>query len=147
MTLDDLNRTLSKAIATQKIGTPVSLRLHLHLPDPQVELIGALSSLMQIAEPVFATKPSRLMARQDITGRQLNVLIETKAGETIFLTIGRGSADSDNLNLLLIGNRGIVRLEGPELFEFSAVDAPHVHDWSRPVEESLSKNQAVALGS
>ena len=151
MTLDDLRQTLNQAIETQKIGTPVSLRLHLQLADPQADLISTLAAIMHLADPFVATKPATLVARQEANGRQLTVLLENSQGRTIFLTVGRGSIGTASLYLTLVGNHGVVRLEGAELFdetsvqEFSSKHSVDHAEWRTCVEESFGQGQAVVL--
>jgi hypothetical protein len=146
-TLDDLQTALSDTLATGKIGTPVSLRLHLQLTEPDADLFAAMSAVMQMIEPVFSSSSARLRARQDADARQLNVLLDYTNGETVLLTLGRGCAKQPSLNLLVVGNHGVVRLEGGEMIEESAgsttsSDGTH---WKHVVETSLASGSAVVF--
>ncbi len=146
MTFNDLRRTLSEALSTGKIGTPVAIRMHVQLADSNVDPLMLLATAMQTVEQVFSARPARLMARENADGRQFNVLLNYAGGETVMLTVGRGSAKTASLNLLLIGNHGVIRLEGAELFEATAADfTADVDPWKSPIEQSLERNEAVAL--
>lgn len=139
MTLDDLERTLTDALSTEKIGTPVALRLHLQLADPAANLAQATAALMGLAETVFSQAPSRLTARtRDETPRQWNLLCDYADGQTAQLTLGCGATASSTLHLLLVGNHGVVRLEGAELFDETSLSATdeETNRWQQAVTSS-----------
>ncbi len=151
MTLDDLHKTLTDALATGKIGTPVSLRLHLQLVDPSADLAGSMATVMRIAEAVFDIPTATLSAQRDAGERQLNVLIESASGQTVSLTIGRGCTDTSKLDLLLVGNHGIVRLGGTEHFDEASLASPASaseqdgRDWQVPLETCFGTNKVVRI--
>ncbi len=151
MTFDDLSTTLWEAVETKRIGIPVALRLHLQLCDPQADLTVAMVASLCLVEPFFNLNPSRLMARRDSADRQLNVLLETADGRTVFVTVGRGSTGQATLHLLLIGNHGVVRLEGAQTFEEEALQgaaselSAKVDEWNTRIAQSVARNEAVAI--
>ena len=146
MTLNELNNTLSETVSSGKIGTPVSLRIHLQLSDSQVDLVEALAALMRVSLPLFQTNARRLMARRDSGQRQLTALFSLAGGQTVLVTVGRGAVDNGSLHLLLIGNHGTVRLEGSEQFDEESLVFPDgPNPWKSPIEESLSRQSSVEL--
>ena len=151
MTLVDLHKTLTDALATGKIGTPVSLRLHLQLADPSTNLATTMAAVMRIAETVFDIPSATLSAQRDVGERQLNVLIESANGQTVSLTIGRGCTDVATLDLLLVGNHGVVRMDGTEFFDEASLESPvpaadqDGRDWQTPLETCLTTNKVVEI--
>lgn len=150
MTLDDMNAALSEALATGRIGVPVSIRLHVQLPEPDADLARVLATIMRVAATVFSGQPERLTARQDADRRQCNVLVQHAGGPTTFVTLGRGSVTRPSLHLLVAGNHGVIRLEGCELFDGSAARQPaaepDVDRWRGAVAASIASGAAVDLG-
>jgi hypothetical protein len=141
MTLDDLDRTLTDALSTGKVGSPVALRLHLQLADSAADLAQATAALMRLAETVFSETPSRVTARtRDETPRQWNLLCNYPGGQTVQLTLGCGAAASSTLHLLLVGNHGVVRLEGAELFDDTSLSATdeETNHWQQTVEQNAT---------
>jgi hypothetical protein len=161
VTLDDLARTLGEAVATGRIGTPVALRVHAVLLDENGDPAGVFACLMRrLAEPLFGA-PERLAARGDSAGRILDVLVSYAAGWTALLTLGRmpsppGRGMAPRLDLLVVGNRGVLRLEGGECFagvdDGAAAGIAGLHDrgvdlYGEAVAHSLRAGQPVPLGS
>lgn len=148
MTFDDLNRALAEALATGQIGTPVSLRVHFQVPDSAADLAAMVAAVMRLSQPVFRERPSTLAAREHPHGRQWNVLVGYPGGATAFVTAGCGSARQPSLRLLLVGNHGIVRLEGPDQFEddlFSPHAGSDVEQWRSAVTASVARGGVVEL--
>jgi len=146
MTFDDLSERIAPAVVSGKIGTPVSLRMHVQLAESRADLVQALANAMHVAESVFAVEPVTLVARRNSNESQLNVLVSYTHGQVVMLTVGRGSADSSSLHLLLIGNRGVVRLEGSELFDDAGMQSPpDAAHWQLLVDRSLTEGQPVCL--
>ncbi|HUG90850.1 MAG TPA: hypothetical protein VML55_08460 [Planctomycetaceae bacterium] len=115
MTLDDLARALDGAVAAGRIGTPVALRVHAVLPAGG-DLVAALAALMRrLAEPLFGP-PGRLTARRDADERQLHALASYPSGPTVLVTLAATRSRDPSLELLVVGNHGVIRLEGGECF-------------------------------
>ena len=146
MTFDDLSRTLHQAMRTEKIGTPVSVRLHLQLCDPQADLTASTVALLILIEPYFDLSSPQLLARRGPADSQLTVLLETAQGRTVFITVGRGSAQQPSLHLLLIGNHGVIRLEETQSFEESplptttSMHAERYAEWNIRIAQSIAEN-------
>jgi hypothetical protein len=145
MTFDDLRDTLATALATEKIGTPVALRLHVNLAELSFEPAALLATVASWAESIFRASPAKLTARCTGDDRQYNVLLNYAAGQTLLLNIVRGST-TDSLQLLLVGNHGVVRLEGGELFDPTGMQpADEIQHWKRPLARSLAGKATVTL--
>ena len=91
MTFDDLKRSLCSLLETGRIGTPVSMRVHLQMSETSADVCAALASSMNICHSVMRSSPSTLIARQAAGGTQLNVLVTLENGRTILATVGGGS--------------------------------------------------------
>lgn len=145
MTFEDLQKTLATAIATEKIGTPVALRLHVHLADLSILPVALLATVALWGESIFSASPAKLTARCTEDDRQYNVLLQYAGGQTLLFNVVSGSTN-DSLQLLLIGNHGVVRLEGGELFDPAGMQpANDVDDWKKPLARSLAEKIAVNL--
>lgn len=149
MTIDDLRRALTVAIATGKIGTPVALRVHAIVASDSFDPAAALDIVIGLAGIAFPTKPKRMTARSDPAGRQWNVLLNYAGGQTLSFSIASSPACSGGncLHLLLIGNHGIIRLEEAELFDdCSEKSMENVVYWRQHMTDSHTHNSAVPLG-
>jgi hypothetical protein len=94
---------------------------------------------MGLAETVFSQAPSRLTARtRSETPRQWNLLCDYSGGQTAQLTLGCGAIASSTLHLLLVGNHGVVRLEGAEMFDETSLSATdeETNRWQQAVTSS-----------
>jgi len=146
MTFDDLKRSLCSLLETGKIGTPVSMRVHWQLPKTSTDVCAALASGMNLCQSVMKDSPATLIARQASVGTQLNVLVTLENGRTIMATVGSGSVSYSVLELLLIGNHGIVRLEGEgRIEEFVLTNDDDVQWWKTAVGRSLTKRKQVVV--
>ena len=118
MTIDDLRRALAETVERGTMGVPVALRVCMQLPALNGTLRDVWSLALEIAGSALPNhRPRRLHAqktRHGANGRQLSTLVSCDRGETLSITIGCGSAAKPSLDLVLVGNRGVVRLEGGE---------------------------------
>jgi len=146
MTLEHLRQSLLTVLQTGRIGSPVSLRLHLQLSDAQYDSNAALASLMPLCKAVFHSTPAGLSARRDSGQTQLNAMVSFSGGETLLVSVGQGFSEETRLDLLLIGNHGVVRLEGNDPLEnLPAVDVDQVQQWSAAVDRSLKERRQIVL--
>jgi predicted regulator of Ras-like GTPase activity (Roadblock/LC7/MglB family) len=146
LTLDDLERGLADALSTGRAGTPVALRVHWQLADPSTDIGAAAATVMRLAEQAFGAKASRLAAQRDPSGRQLQLLVHSQRGQTLFVTVGCGAADRGSFHLQLVGSRGIVRLEGGAPFdEQPESGADDEARWKAAVEQSVDRAESVSL--
>ncbi len=146
MTFDDLKRTLCSVLETGKIGTPVSMRVHWQMPKTSTDVCAALASGMNLCQSLMKDSPSTLIARQASVGTQLNVLVTLENGRTVLVTVGSGCVHDAVLELLLIGNHGVVRLEGED-----QIDEPllthddEVQQWKTAVARSLTERKQIVV--
>ena len=74
----------------------------------------------------------------------MNALISYGGGATLFVTCG--TADRPSLHAVLIGNHGIARLEGAELFDGCPPQSNgNAAQWDVPLQRSLEDGCAVEL--
>ncbi len=146
MTLDELNSTLSAALARGKVGTPVSLRLHLQVTESNNDSVALLALLMPLLQTAFGSPPNRLLTRRNAVADQLTVLFNFATGQSAMVTCGCGSARRTSLQLLLVGNCGVIRLEGGELFESTDVpERPDAQFLRTLIERSITADQPVSM--
>ena len=110
-----LEETLGEAVATGKIGTVVSVRVLLHLPDETADLESAASVVLALAARLLGSDAGSLVTRGHESGRQLNLLLRLDAGGIASVSVTAGSVPQLELALLVVGNHGMIRLEGAEL--------------------------------
>lgn len=147
MNFEELRHSLLETIRTGDIGVPVALRVTSQFGNRAINVIDGAIAAAQLAVVAFSEeRPSRLHARKAADDRQLTLLVEYPLGQTFFLTTTAIDGSPSALDLLLIGNHGIVRLEGGELFEPVASPPPVSEEWRKAIESSLHSNQAVPFG-
>jgi hypothetical protein len=146
MTFDDLKRTLCSVLETGTIGTPVSMRVHWLISNTPTDVCAALVSSMNFCVSVMRSSPSTLIARQTSGGTQLNVLVTLENGRTILATVGSGCVDYSVLKLLVIGNHGVVRLEGEgRIDELLLTHDDEVQRWKTAVDRSLNERKQIVV--
>lgn len=145
MTFTEVRHALTEAMKTEKIGTPVSARVHVQLPDSTRELDTVLSSAQEMLSPCFAEDVFDVRARRHASQQQTTVLLKTQTGRTVFITVGFNAAKLPSLQLLVVGNHGTISLEGSEDLQ---VEPPgggsSRRDWSRAIDESIRSGKAVS---
>ena len=144
MNAHDLRQALRDALATGRIGTPVSVRLYLHQAEGDAAPFNAAQKLLATVIPA---SPSSLQATRDTAGRQTTLLLAWNSGETAMLTLV-STETPWNLQLVVVGNHGIIQLEGESPLEPESGDSRDDFvpmDWSEKIEDSLRHQSAVAL--
>lgn len=147
MTCSEVQSALADAVRTGKLGTPVAARVHVQLVDDAVEPDAVLAPVLEMLRPCFDHPPASVRAREHASEGQWNVLFQTAAGGTVFVTVGCGAANAPGLHLLVIGNHGVLRLEGAECFrpgDLSAA-APAPQAWSAAITESLRSGRSIDI--
>ena len=145
MTLDEIRETLLEAVSTKKIGSPVSLRFNLQLTQTNEKLSAIAATIVSMCQPLFELPPSRIFARATNNDRQLSLIGETESGRTCSITVGVGSAKSASLHLLLVGNHGVVRLEGAEMFDESSLTlAEDIDPIINAIEQSVETSALIS---
>lgn len=146
----EIHQSLTAAMATGKIGEQVSVRVHLQLPPANADLNAALDSIIAMTDPAVSQPMTKLQSRVHADGNQWNVLLQSANGRTLFVTLGRGSVQEATLELLVVGNHGVIRLEGGRVV-FTAVGdnavptAKSITAWTELVKQSHENGAAVPL--
>ena len=117
MSLAGLQQALQNVIDTGKLGTPVSIRVHLQLPEAG-DAKGVLAAILEMLSPCLSERPVEQHARRHARHEQTTFLLQTPTGKTVFVTIGFGSAQRPSLRLLVIGNHGIAELQETDSLPF-----------------------------
>lgn len=135
--------TLAAAVGTGKIGTVVSLRALLQLPDADAALDAAASVVLATAGSLVGEGPGRLVVRSHASGRQLNLLLRFDSGPIVSASVTCGIVETVELALVVVGNHGVIRLEGAELADEIGLAAEDFADadpqWSEQIHEALSR--------
>lgn len=147
MTPTDLCTALDEALKTGKLGTPVAVRLHWQVPCLENEdWPGWLETVLQMLSPCFDQPPVKVQARQHPAVPQWNILLQTEAGQTIFLTLGRQAAPAPSLQLLVTGNHGTLRLEGEPLCQPAGAEpSPQFRHWWSVIRQSAATSRELPL--
>jgi hypothetical protein len=150
LNLPDLRRTLHQALGSGRVGIPVALRLHLRLEKTgaaNADLVSAAAVLMSWGEQVFGSPPRDVAVSQS-RDESLTILATCAGGQMIHVTVA--AAERAELHLLLVGNRGIVRLEGGELFEAASVEVEVSHaqeQWAERIRRSRDAGGSLTTGA
>ena len=112
MNFAELRSALTRALDSGHIGQPVAIRLHLRFGNGQVAAEQLLVGLAPIMADVFGDSYQRVMARSAEDRGQINLLLEYESGATALVTLVTLGETMPCLHLVLIGNHGIIRLEG-----------------------------------
>ncbi len=114
MTLAEIRQTIQDAIDADQVGVPVAVRWHLRLPSG-TELEPVLADCLGHGERMFDS-PFQKIGLSTESAHVMSALGTCQNGRTVMVSV---SATDENpaAHVLLIGNRGTIRLEGAELFE------------------------------
>jgi hypothetical protein len=149
--LRELAHALYDTIRQGEIGIPVALRVSAQFGDRSIDVVQGAILVTQLAETAFSESlPARLHARSTSDRRQLTVLASYRLGQSCFVTTTAIDGAGSTLDLLLIGNHGIVRLEGRELFDPEGGDSSlsdYGQVWKSAIEQSLSDGRAVEIAT
>lgn len=147
MTIDELRQTLREVLNTGQLGTPVAVRLSAQVADTQTTPLQVMCRCMELCGEALADAPLRLSAACTSDQRQLSMLVQHAGGQTTSATAGIGQS-ADSLQLLVVGSRGVARLEGGDGFVAEhgvSEPAGALEFWSRGVTESLAHGGFVPL--
>jgi len=136
MNLEQLRSALKQALATGRAGQPVALRLHLQTGTAAATTEQLLACLMPVVSDVFGDEPQRVLARSATDSGQLNLLLEYEQGATVLVSVVALGQSRPCLHVILIGNHGVIRLEGGEDFAL-AEPLPDGHHLLQRVQQSL----------
>jgi hypothetical protein len=115
MTFDDLQRALQAEVATGSIGVPVSIRLNVAIPQTAAGREDTLARFQALPDRLFASQPERQSLLEQKDHRQIVAMGRYPGGQTSLIVVSHGCGPEQSCDLLIVGNRGIIRLEGGEL--------------------------------
>ena len=136
MNLEQLRLALQQALATGRVGQPVAVRLHLRAGTDTATTEQLLACLLPVVSDVFGDTPQRVLARSGADSGQLNLLLEYELGATALVTVVALGDASPCLHVILVGNHGVIRLEGGEDFGLAS-PVPDGHRLLQRVQQSL----------
>jgi hypothetical protein len=135
---------LSSVLKSGQIGSPVALRIHATLPEGDLELLKVIGLFTTLVRLVADDTQGKLHARQHPSGQQVSVLWNDVNGRTVFLSLMSAPMAQQGLQVLIVGNHGIARLSGGELW-----NVPNLEDvaspWREAIDESLKRGTSVAV--
>ena len=145
MNFDELRSALKCALETGRIGQPVAVRLHLRVGTGRATPEQLLVGLAPVVADVFGDSHQRVLARSNADFGQVSLLLEYDSGATALTTVVALGDAAPCLQVILIGNHGVMRLEGGTDFELSELQA----DAGRLLElvqQSLACGEPVNAG-
>ena len=141
MTFTELSSAIETSLQTGNIGTPVALRMQVRLSNESAAP-ALLDESLAVARNVFGADPSSVTANGNPPGH-FSSLFTYDTGQTTFITLDAESSYEPALHLLLIGNRGVIRLEGAECFAPDVSTASSA--WLSLVTTSVAHRQAIRV--
>ena len=131
---------------SEQLGTPVALRIHAGLPLSNAEPAAMAGILLPLIRLVADETGGQILARQNAGGGQVSVLWTAPNGRTVFLTLVSTPTVRQSLQVLVVGNHGITRLTGGELWEEKLTPA-QTPIWKTEIAESLKRGTSIAVNS
>ena len=110
-TFTRLTRTVAEALASQRIGLPVSVRAHFHLTADHGLLLPILEAALAAAEKWFASSATRAYALGGARHGEITALVEYTAGQTALVSVAVLRDPLPRTDILLLGNRGTLRFQ------------------------------------
>ncbi|MDA0834010.1 MAG: hypothetical protein O2955_02435 [Planctomycetota bacterium] len=143
--LTSLYKSVEQTVKSGRLGTIVSLRVLMSTKSRPVE---QLAIWLEWTGKLFDSSTGKLYASQDAGGRQISVLASLASGATISLTaVSYSSVDDEpanTLQLLLIGQHGIARLEGGNEIDPALASAEKTSNkWTAAIEKSVHSQAAI----
>jgi len=138
-----IDRQVARAVAAGRVGTPVALRAFLYLSEDHGRLMETVGAVLAAAGGWFSSPARRLYALGGAAHGEITVLAEFAGGQTALISAGLLRGPAPLANILVIGNKGTLRFEGPAVPEPAP---PAVRRLLSAVERSLASGAAVEVG-
>ena len=106
--LDDLDRAVRVVLSARRIGQPVFVRFTLHGPARSTTIIPRLARMVQLTAGWVGQSLARLHANGSLKGGQVCLTVQFAGGASALLSVARGPARGDGVDLMVLGNRGAV---------------------------------------
>lgn len=148
--LDRASRCMSAAFQAKRIGTPVSVRIVACSAANTEEVKRLLGQALGLAGDWLRAEVRRVTALGDFESGQVTVLVDFKQGQTAIISVGTRTGDQSLLEVVVVGNRGILSWEAGREDEWDPEpSAPPVSDHVRPllnaVRRSLDAHKPITL--
>lgn len=129
-TLANLHRSVQSTIASKRLGTPVFVRYQLYSQDRGPAVTARLARLVGIVQGWLNQPLERIYAVGNVKSGQVTLTVECRRGATALVSWARSRAEGDGVDLMLIGNHGVLYHDGglSELWDEPAeplTDAPN----------------------
>jgi hypothetical protein len=141
--LEDVERAVTGAIASKRLGQPVFVRYTLHGPARGDELLDQLARLTQTASRWLGQPLARLTAAGSLENGQVSLSLQYTQGAAALVTYARGIGPGDGADVLVLGNHGSAAYSGV------AAPVPGRADYLKPQAPSPVRaaiQRAIASG-
>jgi predicted dehydrogenase len=125
--LPDVRETISAAIKSKRIGTPVFARIVAHAATDPEETGPLLGSALEATCSWLSDEPSRVTALGSLSAGGVSVLAEFPRGQTALVSTGTRGASPPRLEAVLIGTGGVASwtpADGHDIQAKRSVDRP-----------------------
>lgn len=144
MTLSELETAVWQALETGQVGVPLSLKVWLHRPGGTLEVAECLVHLIERFVPMLRDAPATLLATGRDDGGYSQILLTSRLGRTALFLVSTPSAGVQRVQLLLVGNHGILQLSGDSsLSDEPLIVSPRTAEWRDAVESSRLNRRCV----
>ena len=146
------SQTLRSALETDRIGSPVAVRVVVHLAADHGLIERIASRALEEAAGWLKGEPKRLTARGGVEAGQITALVRFAGGQTALVSAGSSGMGAPLMEIVVIGNRGVLSWEGGHAFPFSDVpkaegDLPEkAAAFLRAVRASLRSGKSTGIG-
>ncbi len=145
MKVADLARALREALDSEQLGTPVALRIHAGLPLPSAQPAAMAGMFLPLIRLLANETGGQISARQNAGGGHASVLWTAANGRSVLLTLISTPTVQQHLQVLAVGNHGITRLTGGEMWE-EKLNPGQTPIWKAEIAESLKTGTSVPVG-
>ena len=145
MLLADVECSLDSVLRSNRIGTPVALRIYALLPDFRGDLRNAIGCFAPLIQRVSNVSAGKLLARAHPGGKQVSVLWMDAEGRSAFISVTSVPKAPQSLRVLLAGNHGVMQLSGGELWN-EPVSGEESPLWSEEITKSLKTGTSIPVG-
>jgi len=136
ITFDELCRSVRTVIDTDRLGTPVNVRLHWEFPESAPRLADVLTAAVAITDEALQLNQPTWRVRRHESGRTLNILGSDTTGRTLMITLVAEAQPKTALTVF--GNHGIVRLEDGWIALDSIPESLNDQPWYDGLQEAVS---------
>jgi hypothetical protein len=144
-----LQQSVQSVINAGRIGSPVFARCTAQMRPEQTEVLNGLSALIELVNTWMPVPLGAIYALESEDKRQITAMTRYAGGQTAILSVNRvPEAQETSIDLVLIGNRGVIYHETPsgrhqlmnESLAFSGGG-----DWLPSIRQSITTGQPVKV--